>query len=105
MSTSSGFTAVMAISGWFYPRPDCSGCKAGIPLGQVLSRVVPGFDSLDGVFERPFQDTPADGPEHEAEHPSLEVLAVAHDDHVNVGRAVGLRREGVGVTGRTPPYV
>jgi hypothetical protein len=29
-------------------------------------------------------------PPHQAEHPSLEVLAFAYDDHVNVGRAVGL---------------
>ena len=28
----------------------------------------------------------------------LKVLAVAYDDHVNVGRAVGLTREGVNVT-------
>ena len=32
---------------------------------------------------------------YEAEHPSLEVLPVAYDGYVNVGRAVGLTREGV----------
>jgi hypothetical protein len=66
---------------------------------------IPGFDGLDGVFKRPFQNAPADGPEHQAEQPSLEVLAVAYDDHVNVGRAVGLTREGVGVARCASPNV
>jgi hypothetical protein len=48
---------------------------------------------------------PADRPEHEAEHPSLEVLAVAYDNDVNVGRADALTREGVSVAGRTSPHV
>ena len=68
-------------------------------------RAVPGFDGLDGVFKRPFQNALADGPEYKAEQPSLEVLALANDDHVNVGRAVGPTREGVGVTRRASPSV
>jgi hypothetical protein len=70
---------------------------------SAFSLVVPGFDDLDGVFQTPFRNAPADGPEHEAEPPPLDVLAVAYDDHVNVGRAIGLTREGVGVARRTSP--
>ena len=55
--------------------------------------------------ERLFQNALADGPEHEAEQPSLEVLAVAYDNHVNVGGAVGTTREGVGVAGGASPHV
>src|SRR3984893_4500835 len=98
-------TAVMANSRWFYPLPAVPGVEAGISVGYVLSRVVPGFDGLDGVFECPFQNAPADGPEHEAKPPPLEVLAIAYDDHVNVGRTVGLTREGVGVARRASPHV
>jgi hypothetical protein len=46
-----------------------------------------------------------DGPEHEAEQPSLEVLAFAYNDHVNVGRAVGLTCEGIGVARLASPHV
>ena len=53
--------------------------------GQAIA----GFDGLDGVYKRLFQNALADGPEHQAEQPSLEVLALAYDDHVNIGRAVG----------------
>jgi hypothetical protein len=53
--------------------------------------------AFHGVVKRLSKTRLAMGPEHEAEQPSLEVLAVAYDDHVNVGRAVGLTREGVGV--------
>jgi hypothetical protein len=49
----------------------------------------PGLDGLDGVCKRPFQGAPANGPEHEAEHPPLEVLADPHHDHVDGGGAVG----------------
>ena len=45
------------------------------------------------VSERLHQDALADGPEHEAEQPSLEVLALADHDDVHVGRPVGLPRE------------
>jgi hypothetical protein len=95
----------MAISEWFYPPPDFSGRRAGIGCGNVLNRVVPGLDGFDGVFECSFQNAPADGPEHKTEYPPLEVLAVAYDDHVNVGRAIGLTREGVGVARRAAPHV
>jgi len=46
-----------------------------------------------------FKNALADGPEHEAEHTSLEVLAVGYDYCVDIGRAVRLTREGVGVAG------
>jgi len=72
---------------------------------SLSRRNVPGFDGLDGIFKRPSQNVSADGPDHESEQPALEVLAVAYDDQVNVGRAVGLTREGVGVPRRTSPKV
>ena len=56
-------------------------------------------------LECPFQNAPADGPQHQTKPPPFEVLAVAYDDHVNVGRAVGLTREGVGVARRASPHV
>src|ERR1017187_9507777 len=79
--------------------------KVGYRLlcGPLSRRGVPGFDGFDGVLKRLFQNAPADGPEHEAEHPSLEVLALAYDGHVNVGRAVRLTREGV-VWPDAPPH-
>jgi len=46
-----------------------------------------------------FKNALADGPEHEAEHTSLEVLAVGYDYCVDIGRAVRLTREGIGVAG------
>jgi|SRR5215471_7911007 len=47
-------------------------------LRSLLScRVVPGFDGPGGVYKRLFQNAFADGPQHQAEHPSLEVLAFA----------------------------
>ncbi len=80
-------------------RPPGSRCAC-------LSRLaVPGFDGLDGVLKCLFQNAPADGPEHQAKYPSLEVLTVSYDDHVNVGRAVGPTREGVGVARRASPSV
>src|SRR4029077_16109838 len=45
------------------------------------------------------------GPEHQAEKPSLEVLAVAYDNHVDVGQAIGTTCEGVGVAGGASPRV
>ncbi len=47
------------------------------------------------VLKRLFQNALADGPEHEAEQASLEVLAVAYDDHVDVGQTIGTTFEGV----------
>jgi hypothetical protein len=61
--------------------PDES-AKSGLRIHRTRKslsrRPVPGFDGLDGVFKRPFQNPPADGTEREAERPSLEVLAVAN---------------------------
>ncbi len=48
----------------------------------------PGFDGFDRVHKRFFQNPFADGSDHEAEQPSLEVFAVAHDSHVDVGLAI-----------------
>jgi hypothetical protein len=60
-------------------------------------RVVPSFDGPDGLIQCLLKDALADGPEHDAEEPSLEVLAVAYDDHVLIGGPVGLGRECVGL--------
>src|ERR1700720_609585 len=61
---------------------------------------IPDLEGLDGIFKGSFQHTSADGPEHKTQYPTPEVLAVAHDDHVNVGRTIGPTREGVSVAGR-----
>src|SRR5882724_10291442 len=105
MSTSSGLMLVTAISGWFRLLPHCSGCDAGITCVQAFNLVVPGFDGLDGVFKRLFQNPPADGPEYEAEQPPRQVFAIEYDNHINVGRAVGPSPEGVGVPRRATPHV
>src|ERR1044072_9331385 len=68
-------------------------------------RAVAGFDCLDGIFKRLLQNTSADGPKHDAEHLPLEGLAFAHDNHIYLGRAVGLTRKGVDVTRRASPCV
>src|SRR4051794_26836215 len=86
-------------------RSHRSGCEAGIASAHAVSFVVAGFNGFDGVFERFFQNSSADGPEDEAEQPPLEVLALTYDNHVNVGRAVGLRLEGVGVARRAAPHI
>jgi hypothetical protein len=63
---------------------------------------VPAFDGLDGVLECFCQDSLADSFEHKAEDPASEILAFAHDFHVDAGRAVGPASEGVGVA-EAPP--
>ena len=73
---------------------------------QPFSLVVSGFDGLDGVFKRFFQNPPADGPEYEAEHPPRQVFAVAYDNRINVGRAVRLTGEAVDVAvRRATPHI
>jgi len=47
---------------------------------------MPGFDGLDGVSKCLFQNALADGPEHEAEHPPFEVLALAYHIGIHIGR-------------------
>src|SRR6516162_1530637 len=51
-----------------------NGAWSGIPRCRL---VVPGLDGLDGAGQRLAQDPLADGPEHDREQPSLEVLALA----------------------------
>ena len=72
---------------------------------QAFSLVVPGFDGLDRVCKRLFQNPPADGPEYETEQPPRQVLAVAYDNHINVGHAVGLTGEAVDVARCATPHV
>src|SRR5215470_13284812 len=80
---------------------------AGLDLRctHLSRRGVPSFDSLNGILERLFQNSLSDRPNHEANQPSLEVLAIAYCDEVNVGQAVGTARKGVGVAGRPSPSV
>jgi hypothetical protein len=82
-----------------------SGCEAGVSCVQAFSLVVPGFDGLDGVYKRLFQNPPADGPEYETEQPPRQVLAVAYDNHINVGHAVRLTGEGIDVARCATPHV
>src|SRR6516225_3036670 len=72
---------------------------------KLLPCSVPGFDGLDAAYKRLFQNAPANRAEHEAEHLSLKVLALAYDVEVNISCAVGMTREGVGVAGRATPQV
>ena len=55
----------------------------GSRCALLSRRDVPRFYSLDGVFKRLFQKPLSDGPDDEAEQPSLEVLAVAYNDYVD----------------------
>ena len=72
--------------------------EAAVSVGRVsVGAVLLGFDRLDTVFERRFRAALADGPEHELEEPSLEVLGFPYHDVVDVGRPVGVAAEGVGV--------
>ena len=64
-----------------------------------------GFDGLNGVSKCLFQNAPADGPEHEAERPPFEVLALAYHNGVDIGRSVGSAGEGVDVPRATAPRV
>ena len=64
-----------------------------------------GLDRLDGLLERARQDTLADHPDNDGEHPSLEVLALADDDDVHVGRPVVVLRQGVAVPRMASPDV
>jgi TetR/AcrR family transcriptional repressor of nem operon len=66
---------------------------------------VPCFDGFDAVHKRFFQNSLADGPEHEAEQSALEVFAFAHDIQVDVGGAVRFTNEGVSVTRCASPQV
>src|SRR3954453_4002162 len=59
--------------------------------------VVAGFDGLDRLLQRPIQHALAEDREHDPERPSLEVLALAYHDDVQVGRPVGPPRERIGV--------
>jgi len=66
---------------------------------------VPRFDRFDRGYKRLFQDASTYSPEHEAEQSSFEILALAYDDEVNVGCAVGVTREVVGVAGSASPHI
>jgi hypothetical protein len=52
---------------------------------------VPRFDGFDRVFKRRFQNVPTDGPEHETEQPSHELLAIAHH---GAGKGAGIGTQG-----------
>src|SRR5437868_8128580 len=77
----------------------------GSGCAPSLRHAVPSLDRLDAACEGLLQDAFTDGRQHEAEKPSLEVLAVADHDEVDVGRAVGTPREVVSVTRIASPRV
>jgi len=78
---------------------------ASLSRAYHFPRAVQGFDGLDAVNKRLFQNALADGPERQAEQLSFDVLAVAYDIHINVGGAVEMTREGVGVAGGASPNI
>src|SRR3954470_210016 len=71
----------------------------------VVALLLTSFDGLYGVLERLRQLALADRAEDQPEEASLEVLAFADDDIVDVGRTVGVAREGVSVAGVVRPGV
>lgn len=72
---------------------------------SVRGHAVSGFNGLDAVCKRLFQNAPADGTEHDAEQESLEILALASDGDVNLCGAFGPPSEGVSVAGSASPRV
>ena len=78
---------------------------ASLKLRLAVSPHVLGFDNPDAVDKSLFQDTPADRAEHKAEQISLEILALANHSDINVGRAVRIAREVVGMAGCASPKV
>ena len=73
------------------------------PMPRCGSRpVVSGLDGLDGLPQP--SHAFAEEREHDPDDPPLDVLAVAHNDDVDVGCPVGPAREGVG-TPEAPPQV
>ena len=67
------------------------------PLRRFIG--VARFNGSDAVVKRLLEHAFADGPEHESEHLSFEVLALTDHDRVDVGAPVGPPREGIGVAG------
>src|SRR5262245_26146901 len=65
----------------------------------------PRLDGPDRLLERALQAAFADSSHHQLEESSLEVLALADRDVVDVGRPVGVGLEGVGVARRATPGV
>jgi len=57
-------------------------------MSEPLSLRRSALGCLDRSFQTPFPKTPYNGPEHKRE-PSLEGLAVAYDNHVDVGQTIG----------------
>src|SRR3954454_658505 len=78
--------------------------RASYRAGDAASHW-PRLDRLDRLVELAAEHTLSDQPEQRADHAPLEVLALAHDDHVDAGRTVGPPLERVGVPGRPAPGV
>src|SRR5215469_13055896 len=79
--------------------------RPGLRCARLSRRAVPGLDSLNRIFERLVQNSLAYCANHQAEQPTLDVLALAYDDHVNVSQTVGTTGEVVGMTGGASPRV
>ena len=73
------------------------------PSLNAASATVSRLDGLDRVSKCLFQNTLADGPEHEPERPPFEVLALAYHDGVHIGHPVGPPPERVGVARTASP--
>src|SRR6476660_3138040 len=81
-------------------------------MGRLLSLrrrcacpVAAGLDRLDGVPEGLSEDALAEDAEHASDHAPLEVLALADDVDVDVGRSVGVASERVEEAGVSSPGV
>jgi hypothetical protein len=61
------------------------------------------FHGFDGIFKRLCQNASANGTQNQAEESSLEGLALAYDDDVNVGQIVGTASETERKTFTTAP--
>src|SRR5262249_9677879 len=85
------------------PRRRARGHTAA--LEALLPHAIASLDGPDAAREGLLQDAFPNGRHHEAEKPTLEVLAVTDNDQVDVGRAVRTPRETVGVARIASPGV
>src|SRR5215469_5972340 len=83
---------VDALRSWERMSGICCLLERVVKVSGEVSRwsrtVVAGFDRPDGLFKRPREDTLADRRDHDAEHSSLQVLALSDHHDIHVGRPI-----------------